>query len=107
MPKQVRLDGKIIEVVLRGGKPSRLKAGYTLSGEYKGGKIYVHRKQTKEDLRRTFISELMHHLWERSKLSEIYTRATEEAVVHELEPWVLQVLRENPEMVEYLIEEDL
>ena len=88
------------------GKPGRISGGYTVGGEYKGGKIYIHLAQTREDMRRTVLGELMHHLWARSKLAHMFSEKTEEAVVHELEGWLLAVLRENPELVQYLMRED-
>lgn len=55
--------------------------------------------------RENLFHELLHAVWEKAKLDETYARSTEEFVISSLGGWLLDTLKDNPDLRDYLFEE--
>jgi len=66
--------------------------------------IRLHPEQARDSMADTLLHEVMHAIWACSGMHE--GRVTEEQAVRGLTTWLLLVLRDNPELVEYLTYEE-
>lgn len=82
----------------------RFKEGYRVSGTYQRDRIKLVKGQHPLNERATLLHELMHKLWERAGLHHHLSAKTEELVLFVLDMWLVTVLRDNPALVEYLLE---
>lgn len=78
---------------------------YPKAGDYHRGKVRVSGGMMLRQEQVTVMHELMHHLWERTQLSNFLSSNTEELVLATLDSWIVQMLRDNPELVSFLTEE--
>jgi hypothetical protein len=100
-PRKVTCDGEVIEIRI-GKEPSRAAEGYGFSGSYRNNVVTVAPNQPLDLVRRSVFAELLHYCFERADLRKRYKITTEEFIVHEFEPWLSQMLSENPALVEFL-----
>lgn len=79
-------------------------AGYEQGGDYGQNVIRLIKGQTRNGVRATMLHELMHHCIERSGIK--LASREEERIIGALDSFLLAALRENPELVAFLTEED-
>jgi hypothetical protein len=79
-------------------------AGHEEAGVYHQGKIRIAPGMTRSTLRKVLMHETLHGLWERA-LADRYADSTEEVVIDNLAPWIVDTLRRNPDLVEFIMED--
>jgi hypothetical protein len=100
MPKVVQVGPYTYKVVLLAKEMSELY-GETDSREQA---IRLHPDQARDSMADTLLHEVLHAVWHCSGLHD--GKYNEEQVVRGLTTWLLLVLRDNPELVSYLCEEE-
>lgn len=83
----------------------KLASGHPIGADYKKNRIRVAAGTRHSVKREHIVHELLHKLWEKSGLTKHYSNTTEEVVITSLTGWLVEVLRDNPELVEFLTEE--
>lgn len=81
------------------------KGGHEPGGDYGRSRIRMGKGMPRRMLRGVLMHESLHGVWERA-LGDRYSEATEEVIVDYLAPWILDMLRRNPDLVEFLTEDD-
>jgi hypothetical protein len=79
--------------------------GGPVRGEYRRKTQSIHLSDTAPpaSMRDVVLHEVMHHLAHESGLADRYKPATVEFFISSLDAWLLEVLRENPALVAYLV----
>lgn len=82
--------------------------GASLYGETDNtnSELLVHPKQSPSNLRDTLLHEALHAIFHVSGASKAlsWDMATEEQLIRLLNPWLVQLVQDNPELIAYLIE---
>ncbi len=105
-PKQYDIDGDVTTITYVPKIDGGSAEGYPTSGDARReGLIRVRTKQTRWDERATLLHEIMHDCLMRAGIRTFATLKTEELFITLLEPYLLSVLRDNPELRDYLFEE--
>jgi hypothetical protein len=99
--RKLHCDGETITVKVIKDR-SHASEGYGFAGSYYRNVIKVAPNMPTDLTRRTIFAELIHYCFERAGLRERYATTTEEFIIHEFEPWLSQVLAENPALREFL-----
>lgn len=105
-PSKVKVGSYIFEIITEPNefwKAQRQQDTLEVSGltVYKEQKIYVDPDQAKDMFADTLLHELLHVVYYVSGLGEI-ENATEEQIVFVMTHPLLQILRDNPELTEFL-----
>lgn len=103
-PSVLTLAGRRVKVLWVRGLKDLDRRGHEAGGDYGQDTIRVALGMTPSGERVTVLHELIHHCAERGKAS--VSRADEERMIGSIDGWLLLALRENPELVEWLMEED-
>lgn len=108
-PKVILVDGVRLPVTWR--KLGQFAQGYALGGYYypkaRGGpRISITAFGSRNTQRVALVHEVLHDVWRRAGLHLRFKTTTEELVIDELSSWFVRVLRDNPQLVRYLTEED-
>lgn len=104
--KVIKIDGHPDLNVEWDAKLGRLPEGYPKGGDYGRNIVRLAGGQTQRSLKVTVIHELIHRLWEVTDLGRWLSVRSEELVVDSLAPWLVDTLRRNPALVEWLLAED-
>jgi hypothetical protein len=66
--------------------------------------ILVHPEQSKSSRRDTFLHEVLHAIFHTSGASKAlgWDMKTEEQLIRLINPWLVQVLQDNPDLIAYL-----
>ena len=104
-PKTLKIDGQTVAVEWDMAL-GRFAQGYPLGGDYKKNRIRIAKGMTRSQVRKTLLHELMHHLWERADLHSVLSVKTEELVIDSLDAWMFTVLNENPDLRDFLFEDE-
>lgn len=70
------------------------------------GELYIDKSLGADKMRETLLHESMHFVTTLAGLKLEYDAGTEEAIVKRITPILLSLLRENPNLVEYLTSRD-
>lgn len=103
-PKMVRVGPRYLK--LRKEKGLSFKADVTGVAGVDMQKIYIDADLGKEAEQDTVLHELLHAVWNQTTLEKAFTAEQEEMVLHSISPWILMLLKDNPELVDYLIGPD-
>lgn len=103
-PTKILVDGEEV-VVEWDAKLGRIPQGYPTGADYKGNRIRMSKHVRRNAARENLMHELMHKLWEAGGLTEEYKSSTEEYIITTLAGRLTDLLRDNPELVEFLTEE--
>lgn len=101
---EIRVEDDIVKVEW-GVRLSRMAGGYPTGGDYKKDHIRLGPGARKAVLRENVVHELLHKLWDKSELSNDYSDKTEEYILSSLSGWLLDTLRDNPALREFLFED--
>jgi len=87
-------------------KVGQFPQGYSMGGDYDRVKrrIRINSTQTRGGQRAALMHELIHHAFVKSGIT--IGRKTEELVADGLDAWLALMLHRNPELVDFLTEED-
>ena len=99
LPEQLTINGMPWKIVMKDWDP-RGVAGLT---SYKNRTIYISRKQSLKDEQDTLVHELLHCVMGH-EFTDKKVRGHE--VVSNLSPKLLQLFKDNPELVKYLRRSD-
>lgn len=103
MIKEVRAGGRRARVIWRRGK---IDPGSETFGSYEPdtNEIRIGPHQTPRTERETFLHEVLHQQFHYAGI--VLPRGMEETVIELLTPWLLQVIQLNPEVIDYLMDEE-
>jgi len=99
--RKLRCDGETITVKSVKDR-THASEGYGFAGSYYRRTVKVAPNMPRDLVRRTVFAELMHYCFERAGLRSRYSITTEEFIIHEFEPWLTQLLDENPALRNFL-----
>lgn len=103
-PKKLKFESSEATIVVKNSLGTSGE-GYPTSGRHNPGKIEVVPWETHEDQRRTLLHEAMHEVWSLSGLRDRFPMKTEETIITMMEPWLFVLFRDNPDFVDWLVEE--
>ena len=86
-------------------KLGRMPQGYPWGADFHKDRIRIAAHTRKAAAREHMLHELLHKIWEKSGLTDSYARTTEEFIITCLTGWLVDILRDNPELVEFITEE--
>lgn len=101
-PSRVQVGHKVFAV--------RYEVGLTKLADVTGGcmpdteEVLIDSKLGPATERETILHELMHALWHMTLLEKAIPSAKQEDIIYTLAPGLLLMLRDNPELVDYLLE---
>lgn len=102
-PKSVTINGE--KVVIEWDAKLGLAGHFPKGGDYANNRVRVSHSMLARQEQGTVLHELLHHIWKKSGLGNLYSERTEEVVVSTIDAWLLETLKKNPELVEFLVEE--
>jgi hypothetical protein len=106
-PKRVKVGPHDVRVVATRRAMDRLcrEEGEDLLGHFSSQRleILVDPAQAKSQERDTLLHELLHAIFDTSGLAHSWQNADEEDAIRRISPLLLDVLRSNPKLVEYLV----
>lgn len=105
---------RIVALEERHADVTQVRLGRLPTGHQKGGDysrrgpfaIRIAQGSTSGEARYALLHESLHFCWERSGLGEQYSDATEESIISGLSGWLMVLLRENPDLVEFVTAEE-
>jgi hypothetical protein len=101
LPEQVQIGSYVFDVKLDSGLSRSNLLGETHTSDQK---ILVHPMQHPMMLKETVLHELLHACFGVSSLTHSFSDDDEERVVAILSPWVLMMMRDNPQLLAWLTE---
>jgi hypothetical protein len=104
-PTRIRIEEDVLPVEWE-VRLGRLAEGYARAADYGQGRIRMGRGNARRWQRTHLMHEVVHHLWKKAALSDVLSTKTEELVIESLIPWLVLMMRQNPELVEFIMEED-
>lgn len=104
LPSKIKMGDKTVEVTYH-DHIGRHTGGYAVSGDYHRGKMRLRNGMDRARKRDVTVHELLHNIWEQTHLSDHYSQRTEEFIIMEMAGWIVQMMRDNPELVDYLMED--
>lgn len=69
------------------------------------GLIEIRSTQSAANMRDTMLHEALHAIFFHSGMTQGMTRDDEERIIVTISPWILQLLRENPALVRFLLKD--
>jgi hypothetical protein len=104
-PRKFTLDDGTEVTIEWDAKLGRLAEGYARAGDHSPGRIRIAAGALRRQAQGLLLHELLHELWEKADLDRFLSQKTEELVIDSLVPWVLDTMRRNPELRDYLFDE--
>lgn len=103
MPKTIYVGPDDYEVCIK--KPSEMDRDRLLGEtDTSNTEIAINGKQSRSSTQNTILHETLHAIFWSSGLNRATEMDIEEKVILTITPWVIQVLRDNPRLVAYLLE---
>jgi hypothetical protein len=99
-PKFVKVSGHKVDIVFTDRE--KLKADGLLY--YRDNSIHIAKEQCQSQQASALLHEVLHAVFYISGLSSEFRSQTEEKIVRALEPFLFQLLRDNPKLIKYLTE---
>lgn len=103
-PTEVKIEDSVVKIEWD-AKLGRLSEGYIRAGDHSPGKIRIAKGGSRRSDKVLLLHELLHELWVKSNLRPYFSRKTEEAVIDSLAGWLYIMLKDNPELAEFLAED--
>lgn len=104
-PDRIKVDRD--EVVIKWDQRVKKTAdGYPAGATYRSNTVEIDKYGRSASKREWLMHELLHKLWEAGGLGERYATTTEEYIITVLSGQLVDMLRDNPELVEFLTEGD-
>lgn len=99
LPKRLLVDGQPVTIVRR--RLRRFVDGYAKAGEHTLGRITVATGLTRDGERATIVHELIHEFMRQADAQ--IAKKDEEYVLSQIDGRLVDALRENPELVRFLL----
>lgn len=100
MPNQVKVGGHQISIKIAPRSDIKGSADYRCYTKA----IRVADDMAPSEVGTSVVHEILHAMWHSSGLYQSYKPKTEEDIVKTLEPWLYQVMRDNPKLVRWIME---
>ena len=105
-PKRINIEGDHVTVEWGCTKLGRLGGAYK-AGDYLRGKIRVSHGMTLRSKQAVLLHEELHDLWKRAGLDVTVPERYEEIVIDGLASWLLVFIRQNPDVLRFLQQEEM